>query len=223
LAENVASPDTVEAHERGVFPSGEERAGWPQPWRFVFSRHNRNFGDIVNDPNRGPWSRRQPDGTEFPGHTDMAEQMVTTAEQLAWTHVFSDGVERDPGDILLDLMEFAIQWRKANQLPPSAFTDGQAPQSDSSDANLPAGEPTAEIVAPPVVTDGDPQGARPARRQATRVAKKPPAKAAEKRSAKAGAERATRQRSARGQSAREEKLCPQTDSGFPIGEVKHVN
>lgn len=116
----MASADSVEANERGVFAPGDPRAGWPQPWRFVFSRHLRNIGDIVNDPNRGPWNRRQPDGKDHPGHTDMAEQMVTTAEQLAWTHKFSDGVERDPGDILIELMEFAIEWRKANGLPTTA-------------------------------------------------------------------------------------------------------
>jgi hypothetical protein len=36
--------------------------------------------------------------------------------------VFSDGIERDSGDVLMELMEFAIEWREANDLPTSAFT-----------------------------------------------------------------------------------------------------
>lgn len=95
--------------------------GWPLAWRFVYSRARRAFNEIVNDPNRGPWNRRQPDGSTHAGHTDAYEQIVTTAEQIAWTHEFSDGIERDHGDVLLELMEFAIQWRKANGLPTSAF------------------------------------------------------------------------------------------------------
>jgi hypothetical protein len=47
---------------------------------------------------------------------------VPINEQIAWTHVFSDGIERDSGDVLLELMEFAIQWRESNDLPSSAFT-----------------------------------------------------------------------------------------------------
>lgn len=47
--------------------------------------------------------------------------MVTTAEQIAWTHEFSDGIVDDSGDALLEFMEFAIQWRTANGLPTSAF------------------------------------------------------------------------------------------------------
>ena len=33
---------------------------------------------------------------------------------------FSDGITRDSGDVLIELMEFAIQWRKANGLPTTA-------------------------------------------------------------------------------------------------------
>ena len=61
--------------------------------------------------------RKQPDGSTHDGHTDAYEQMVMTAEQIAWTHEFSDGIVRDSGDALLEFMEFAIQWRTANGLP----------------------------------------------------------------------------------------------------------
>jgi hypothetical protein len=70
---------------------------------------------------RGRWVRKQPDGSTHDGHTDAYEQMVMTAEQIAWTHEFSDGIVRDSGDALLEFMEFAIQWRTANGLPTSAF------------------------------------------------------------------------------------------------------
>ena len=46
--------------------------------------------------------RKQPDGSTNDGHTDAYEQMVTTAEQIAWTHEFSDGIVRDSGDALLE-------------------------------------------------------------------------------------------------------------------------
>lgn len=116
----MASPESVEANERGLFGPGNSHAGWPMPWRFVFSRFRRNIGDIVNDPTRGPWKRQQPDGSIHDGHTDMGEHLVTIGEQIAWTHAFSDGVVRDCGDVLIELMEFAIQWRKANNLPTTA-------------------------------------------------------------------------------------------------------
>lgn len=64
-----------------------------------------------------------PDGSQHAGHTDAYEQIVPINEQIAWTHVFSDGIERDSGDVLLELMEFAIQWRQANDLPTSAFVE----------------------------------------------------------------------------------------------------
>lgn len=67
---------------------------------------------VVKDPSRGPWMRVMPDGSQHAGHTDAYEQIVPINEQIAWTHVFSDGIERDSGDVLLELIEFAIQWRQ---------------------------------------------------------------------------------------------------------------
>jgi hypothetical protein len=74
---------------------GVDENGWPWKWRWAFSRHARGFGDIVNDPERGPWKRVQPDGQKVDGHTDAFEQIVPINEQIAWRHVFSDGIERD--------------------------------------------------------------------------------------------------------------------------------
>ncbi|MDH6245189.1 hypothetical protein [Mycobacterium sp. OTB74] len=99
--------------------SGVTANGVPEPWRLVLARHPRNIGDIVNDPNRGAWNSTH-NGQTYQGTYDAFEQQVTTAEQLAWVHKFSDGITRDSGDVLIELMEFAIQWRKANNLPTSA-------------------------------------------------------------------------------------------------------
>lgn len=107
----MASPESVEANERGLFAPGDPRAGWPQPWRFVFSRFPRPFNSIVKDSSRGQWWRKQPDGKDQAGHTDMAEQIVAVGEQIAWRNKFSDGIERDHGDVLIELMEDLIARR----------------------------------------------------------------------------------------------------------------
>jgi hypothetical protein len=102
--------------------AGVEEDGTPQPWRFAFSRHPRNFNEVVKDPNRGPWTRKNPDGAVVPGHTDAYEQIVPINEQIAWVHRFSDGITRDSGDVLMELMEFVLEWRTVNKRPLSAFT-----------------------------------------------------------------------------------------------------
>lgn len=99
--------------------SGVAVNGAPEPWRQVLARHPRNIGDIVDDPDRGPWNSIH-NGQPVQGTFDAFEQQVTAAEQLAWVHTFSDGITRDSGDVLIELMEFAIQWRKANGLPTTA-------------------------------------------------------------------------------------------------------
>ncbi|WP_285029781.1 hypothetical protein [Mycolicibacterium sp. lyk4-40-TYG-92] len=76
--------------------SGVTANGMPEPWRAV---HN---------------------GQTYQGTFDAFEQQVTVAEQIAWVRTFSDGITRDSGDVLIELMEFAIQWRKANGLPTTA-------------------------------------------------------------------------------------------------------
>lgn len=110
----MSTADDLQSGIAGVTANGQ-----PEPWRVVFARHLRNIGDIVNDPNRGAWNS-QHNGHSYQGTFDAFEQMVTVAEQISWTHKFSDGIVRDSGDVLIELMEFAIQWRKANSLPTSA-------------------------------------------------------------------------------------------------------
>ncbi|MCX2931187.1 GH25 family lysozyme [Mycobacterium sp. CVI_P3] len=167
--------------------AGVDANGWPLPWRFAYSRHPRDFNQIVNDPERGPWNRRQPDGTQHDGHTDAFEQIVPINEQIAWTHVFSDGIKRDSGDVLLELMEFAIAWRKANNLPTSAFPPANPP--GPVDTGLAPTPVDAGLNSPPggfiaAVTDnGEPATTRPSKRSANSV-KSQPTKAAKKRTAK---------------------------------------
>ena len=137
----------VDARDIQNAVAGIDANGSPFPWRFAYSRHPRDFNQINNDPDRGPWRRTQPDGTERAGHTDAYEQIVPINEQIAWTHVFSDGIRRDSGDVLLELMEFAIQWRKANNLPTSAFGNGGPPRRASRTAPPPAAAPATKRAA----------------------------------------------------------------------------
>jgi len=110
----MSSPDSIQADVSGVDGSGN-----PQPWRQVNARHPRNIGDVINDPTRGPWNSTH-NGKPYQGTYDAFEQQVAVAEQISWTHKFSDGVVRDAGDVLIELMEFAIQWRTINKLPTSS-------------------------------------------------------------------------------------------------------
>jgi hypothetical protein len=110
----VPDPNSLQADISGVAVNGA-----PEQWRQVLARHPRNIGDIVNDPSRGPWNSTH-NGQAHQGTYDAFEQQVTVAEQVAWVHKFSDGITRDSGDVLIELMEFAIQWRKANGLPTTA-------------------------------------------------------------------------------------------------------
>jgi predicted chitinase len=191
-APSVAQPAVAQptvAQPTGVVgnaSAGVDTAGWPLPWRFAFSRSPRDFNQIVDDPDRQPWRRRQPDGTEVPGHTDAFEQIVTIDEQIAWTHTFSDGITRDTGDVLLELMEFAIAWRRANNQSPSAFAAPDTDPDPGTDPEpLPAPAP-APVPAPaePVVAPATRSVAAPAKRPA-KAAKKAPAKAVRKVPAKA--------------------------------------
>lgn len=110
----MPTPDDVFANDQGVQVNGD-----PLMWRLVKARHNRNIGDVINDPTRGEWNTTH-NGKAYVGTFDSGDHTTVTAEQLAWTHVFSDGIKRDSGDVLIELMEFAIQWRKANSLPTTA-------------------------------------------------------------------------------------------------------
>ena len=156
-----AAVGVVDARDIQNTEAGVDANGWPCAWRFAYSRHPRDFNQIVNDPRRGPRLRTQPDGTKHDGHTDAYEQIVPINEQIAWTHVFSDGIKRDSGDVLLELMELAIEWRKANNLPTSAFTTANPPHDAFTATIQPAAEPATKRAT-----------ARTAKKQAAGASKK---------------------------------------------------
>lgn len=112
----VADATSIQADVSGV----DVASGTPDPWRMVASRHERGPADVVNDPARGPWTSEH-NGKHYDGHFDAFEQIVPMAEQISWVHTFSDGVERDLGYVLMELMEDMISRRKAAGEPPSAF------------------------------------------------------------------------------------------------------
>lgn len=99
--------------------AGVEANGDPDMYRLSKLRQNREIGDIVNDPTRQAWFSTH-NGKTYVGSFDAFEQIVGASEQLSWVHTFSDGIKRDSGDVLIELMEFAIQWRKANSLATTA-------------------------------------------------------------------------------------------------------
>lgn len=100
----MADPNSLQADISGVDPV----SGAPQPWRLCKSRGNRNVGDVVNDPNRGPWTSTHNNVT-YPGHYDAFEQIVPVNEQIAWRHKFSNGKTYDHGDVMIALGEFLIK------------------------------------------------------------------------------------------------------------------
>lgn len=114
MADLSPTPQGVINQQAGVEANGD-----PDMYRLSKLRHNREIGDIVNDPTRGVWNSTH-NGKTYVGSFDAFEQVVGASEQLSWTHVFSDGIKRDSGDVLIELMEFAIQWRAANGHPSTA-------------------------------------------------------------------------------------------------------
>lgn len=99
----MSDANTIHADVSGTAADGD-----PMPWRRVLARHPRSVGDIVNDPARGPWNSTH-NGQNHDGTFDAFEQIVTVAEQIAWTHTFSDGITRDAGDVLIGLGEFLVK------------------------------------------------------------------------------------------------------------------
>ena len=100
----MADANTLQADTSGVNPAN----GSPEPWRRVYARYLRNIGDIVNDPHRGQWDSTH-NGVKFPGTYDAFEQIVCTAEQIAWRHTYSNNKTYDCGDVLIALGEFLIK------------------------------------------------------------------------------------------------------------------
>lgn len=100
----MADPNSLQADIAGVNPV----SGAPEPWRRVFARHNRNIGDVVSDPTRQAWNSNH-NNVVYQGTYDAYEQIVTVAEQISWTHKFSNGKVYDSGDVLIALGEFLVK------------------------------------------------------------------------------------------------------------------
>ncbi len=111
----MSDANSIQADVSGV----DANSGAPEVWRKVYARQPRNIGDIVNDTTRGPWKSTHA-GNTYSGTFDAFEQIVTVAEQIAWRHTFSDGIIRDCGDVLIELMEYVIAQRKAAGQPTTA-------------------------------------------------------------------------------------------------------
>ncbi|MGH3555303.1 MAG: hypothetical protein ACRDT5_22495, partial [Mycobacterium sp.] len=63
------SGDMADAQSLQADISGVDTNGMPEPWRLVLARHPRNIGDIVDDPNRGPWNSTH-NGKSYQGTYD---------------------------------------------------------------------------------------------------------------------------------------------------------
>lgn len=112
----MTTANDVQSDISGTDPS----TGSPEPWRLVLDRHPRKFNQYVNDPDTQEWNSEH-NGVAYQGHYDAYEQQVPDSQDSSWKNTFSDGIVRDRGDVLMELMEFAIQWRKANGLSTCAF------------------------------------------------------------------------------------------------------
>lgn len=108
MADTSPTPQGVLNQNAGVEANGD-----PDMYRLVKGRQSRNIGDIVNDPTRQAWNSTH-NGKNYVGTFDAFEAVTLTAEQCTGVHAYSDGITRDMGDVLIELMEFAIEWRKAN-------------------------------------------------------------------------------------------------------------
>jgi hypothetical protein len=118
----MADPNSVQADISGVDPGN----GDPQMWRASALRHPNGPDAIVGDPTKQAWSSTH-NGQTYGASFDAFEQATATADQIAWTWKFSDGIVRDHRFVMHEAMEFIIQWRKANGLPTTAFPNAKQP------------------------------------------------------------------------------------------------
>jgi hypothetical protein len=95
-------------------------------WRASALRHDNGPDAIVGDPTKQAWNSTH-NGVTYGASFDAFEQIVATADQIAWTHKFSDGIVRDPRFILHELMEDLIARRKAGTAPPTAYPNPKQP------------------------------------------------------------------------------------------------
>jgi len=114
---------------------------------------------------------------------------VPISEQISWRRVFSDGIERDSGDVLLELMEFAIQLRTADNLPTTAFSTANPPPNEPPSTTAPTGVPADARPAATRRAKAS-QSAAPVKKSAAKAAPKKAGAPRKKPAAKAAAARA---------------------------------
>lgn len=117
----MSDPNSIQADISGVRQTGE-----PEMWRASALRHPNGPDAIVGDPTKQAWTSTHNDvlyGASF----DAFEQTTATADQIAWTWKFSDGIVRDARFVLHELMEFVIAFRVSNGQPTTAFPSAKQP------------------------------------------------------------------------------------------------
>lgn len=117
----MSDADSIQSDISGTNPNGT-----PQMWRASALRHANGPDAIIGDPTKQAWNSTH-NGVTYGASFDAFEQIVATADQVPWTWKFSDGITRDHRFVMHELMEFAIQWRKANGLPTTAFPGAKQP------------------------------------------------------------------------------------------------
>lgn len=118
----MTTPDSIQADISGVGGSNND----PEMWRASALRHDLGPDAIVGDPTKQAWNSTH-NGVGYGASFDAFEQVCATADQVAWTHKFSDGVVRDPRFILHELMEDLIARRKTGTAPPTAYPNPKQP------------------------------------------------------------------------------------------------
>ncbi|OIN79360.1 hypothetical protein [Mycobacterium malmoense] len=106
--------------------SGVDTTGDPEMWRASALRHAGGPDAILGDPTKQAWYSTH-NGIKYGASFDAFEQTVATADQIAWTFQFSDGIWRDLRFILHELMEDIIARRKAAGQPTTAFPNAKQP------------------------------------------------------------------------------------------------
>lgn len=105
----MADANSVDANERGIaFNTPGLRNGDALAWRIAPLRAERTIGQYTSNPATQSWESTH-NGVHVNGSSDGWEQVKTIAEQISWTHTFSNGKRYDAGDILIGLGEFLIK------------------------------------------------------------------------------------------------------------------
>ncbi len=105
---------------------GIQANGDPEMWRASALRHPNGPDAIVGDPTKQAWDSTH-NGVTYGCSFDAFEQTVATADQIAWTWTFSDGIVRDQRFVMHELMEDLIARRTAAGQPTTSFPNAKQP------------------------------------------------------------------------------------------------